>query len=115
MNWTNWKKKAPGIKFARKSKKRPIRALFFACTPKLPDVSWTMILIWWWKRHKATDRWNEMVAGHLHSAIFRRHKVFGPLFSGRYKALVVDGTAGVSFISSECNPSPLKKPEGSLS
>ena len=33
-----------------------------------------------------------MVAGHLHECFNRCHKLFGHLFSGRYKSLIVDGS-----------------------
>jgi putative transposase len=43
-----------------------------------------------------------MVAGHLTSRFNRRHKLFGHLFSGRYKSLIVDGS-GSGYLKSVCD------------
>ena len=48
-----------------------------------------------------------MVAGHLTTRFSRRHKEYGHLFSGRYKALVVDGS-GTGCLQSVCNYVHLK-------
>ncbi len=43
-----------------------------------------------------------MVPGHLHGAVQPRHKLFGHLFSGRYKALVVDGSVN-GYLKTVCD------------
>ena len=43
-----------------------------------------------------------MVSGHLTSRFNRRHKLFGHLFSGRYKSLIVDGS-GRGYLKSVCD------------
>jgi hypothetical protein len=42
----------------------------------------------------------------------RRHKVFGHLFSGRYKALIVDGS-GNGYLRTVCQPKPVGRSNGS--
>ena len=43
-----------------------------------------------------------MVVGHIHSAFNRRHKLCGHLFSGRYKALIVEGS-GNGYLKTVCD------------
>src|SRR5436189_2516533 len=43
-----------------------------------------------------------MVPGSLYRSFNRRHKLFGHLFSGRYKALVVDGS-GNGYLKTVCD------------
>ena len=61
-----------------------------------------------------------MVFGHVHRTFNRRHKLFGHLFSGRYKSLIVDGS-GSGYLRTVCeyvhlNPvrAKLLRPEQAL-
>lgn len=53
-----------------------------------PQGNWVAGMKWFWGTY--TARFN------------RRHKLFGPLFSGRYKALIVDGS-GNGYLKTVCD------------
>jgi len=57
--------------------------------------------IWWWRRAADLGGGDEMVFGTYTGRFNRRHKLFGHLFSGRYKSLIVDGS-GSGYLRTVC-------------
>ena len=73
-----------------------------------PTSSCPIIFIWWVETPQpnlvAGMKWLKWFLGTYTSRFNRRHKLFGHLFSGRYKSLLVDGSGPILFVAALAAP-----------